>query len=665
MTKTPHSLMAVLACLMACGVWTYGSTGETRDLVRLTNADRTGVRSIEACGALVNLVDVDGVLAEASPEVQTALRAAGYVVHVVTPNIGGVYDSNFRSSCGLSRYLDYTEFLDSMLAISRNNPGITKLETLGTSSMNRRLVAIKFSDNPLMHENEPAVYFEGCIHGNEKITWAVVYEMVKYLAANYGADSLVTRLVDTREIWLAPMVNPDGYEASRRYNGNNVDLNRNWGWMWGSEARPGSSPFSEPESKAVLGHLLRHPMVMVASYHSGTEFISYPWSYSPDSIPEKRLARFLSQRYAVPNGYEVGQGCTGMYPINGSTKDFDYGQGILGWSIEIHDTKTPPASEIVPTFSKNRPAMLELIHRAAQGIHGTITDACGRPVHAQIWVEPADWPSYNDTELGDFHRFYLPGTYSVTFRSPGYRDTTVMEVVVPSSGDSAVTLDVQLTADTTASLFGYRLVCNRSVIDTTNHTSPIRTLGRHDNAAFQLDSGRFICLDMSRPVRDQPGPDLTVYRSSSSGAAMVQGSGSWQGPWTTVGTASDALSSFDISAVGLDSLRYVKLTASSTFHLDAIEGPNYAGVAETHLAEPESRTPGLMVQCPTRSPVRFTLNRQPEMGTVLRIHDVAGRLVSLVPASRRQVVLNKALPAGVYFASLNSGNQAVKLVIER
>ena len=102
---------------------------------------------------------------------------------------------------------------------------------------------------------------EGGIHGDEKIGWAVAFEMLKYMVANHNSDTLVTRLIDTRELWFHPMYNPDGYDTNpaRRYNGNNVDLNRNWGWMWGWEYNMGDAPFSEPENRAVLDHILRHP----------------------------------------------------------------------------------------------------------------------------------------------------------------------------------------------------------------------------------------------------------------------------------------------------------------------------------------------------------------------------------------------------------------------
>jgi hypothetical protein len=640
-----------------------------RDLVLVTNAGPTDVRAIEATGALVNSVSPQGVTCEASKAEQAQLAGAGFRPTVVTPNITDVYETNFRTPATDGQYLTYAQFRDTMATIATNNSGICRLETLGTSYNGNLLLAMKVSDNPDIHENEPAIHFEGDMHGDEKIGWAVAFEMLKYLVSNYGTDTLVTRLVDTREIWLMPMYNPDGYIAGERYNGNGVDMNRNWGWMWGNEYNQGASPLSEPENRAVMAHIMRNPFVMFVSFHSGAYYISYPWSCTTqETIPEDRLISFLSQRYALYNNYPYGQGSIGMYEINGSTKDWDYGQGMMGWSIEVNGyMKTPPAESIAPVFNVNRPAILEFYHRAGQGIHGVVTDgATGQPVHAQVWVNPANWPSYNDATLGDYHRFYLPGTYSVTFRAPGYRDTTVSGVVVPNSGDSAVTVDMQMTPDAVAPLFGFRVIYIDGNYTYTADPKVVVALGAHDSGAYPLTAGRRLCIDMDKPVHDVTGNDLTVYRPSGSGTATVKGSSSWQGPWTTIGTANSAATEFDISAVGLDSVRYIELTSSGTFNVDAIEGANdYVGVAG-QAPSPKLHAPSLAAQSPARGAVRFSLGSPPPAGTRLVIRDASGRLVSSLAIRNSSFVIPLPSPAGVYFAAIEGSPAApVHIVLTR
>ncbi|MCX6844639.1 MAG: M14 family zinc carboxypeptidase [candidate division WOR-3 bacterium] len=666
MRRFGFSLLIALACVAGSA-----AAAPARDLVLVTNAAGSDVRSIEQTGALVNYVRPDGVVAEASATEQTSLAGMGFSVKVLTPNVTAVYQANGTDG----RYLTYAQFRDTMAIIALNNPDICKLETLGTSYSGNLLLAMKVSANPLVHDNEPAVHFEGGIHGDEKIGWAVAFEMLKYVVSNYGSDTLVTRLVNSRELWFHPMYNPDGNIDGSRYNGNGVDLNRNWGWMWGDPGSPcGTNPYSEPENRAVLAHIMRHAFTMFVSYHAGTEMISYPWSCTPygsvpDSIPERHLMDFLSSKYSQPSGYEYGQGAIVMYSINGSTKDFDYGQGMMAWSIELHYTKTPPAESIQPTFDRNRAAILEFFHRAGQGINGTVTDARnGQPVHCQIWVGPANWPSYNDPTLGDFHRFCLPGTYDVTFRSPGYRDTTLADVVVPNSGDSATTVDIQMTPDATAPLFGYRVIyCDGDSSYTANPSIDI-ALGGHDGVPYPLTTGRRLCIDMERTVHNVAGADLTVYRPSGSGTATVKGSDSYLGPWTTIGTANAAQSTFDISSSGLDSVRYVELTSSGTFNVDAIEGANdYVGLSEAQFPVSSYQFPILRASNPASGSIRFALSTPPPPGTRLVIRDATGRLVRSCPVSTLSFVLSTPdLSSGVYFASLEpDGSAPLRVVLTR
>ncbi|MEJ5390614.1 MAG: M14 family zinc carboxypeptidase [candidate division WOR-3 bacterium] len=645
-----------------------------RDLVRIVGANRDEVRTLEKLGAIVNYVDARGVVAEATPDEQKKIRNIGYTVEIITPNISKIYEQNFLAPATDGRYLTYPEFRDTMAIIAQNNPNICKLETLGLSYNGNLILAMKISDNPQINEDEPVVHFEGAIHGDEKIGWAIVFELLKYLVRNYGTDTIVTRMVDNREIYLLPMYNPDGYSSNpaSRYNGNGVDLNRNWGWMWGNEVSQGATPFSEPENRAVLAHIWRNPAVTYVSYHAGTTFISHPWSYCStyvNTIPELPLIQFLSARYDAFTHYTYGQGADSMYPINGSTKDFDYGYGMMGWSIEVHIYKTPPASEIDPTFNLNKPAMFALMHHAGQGIRGTVTDAeTNEPVPCQIWVSPARWLSYNDPALGDFHRFYLPGTYQITFLAPGYRETTLTDVVVPDFGDSVTTVDVQLTSDPSAPLFAFRHIYNNYVNPALNRTYPVRALGPHDGEGFRLDNGKYICLDMQKPIRNQEGMDLIVYRSAGTDSALIQGANSWLGPWINIGTARTNQSLFDIGAVGLDSVRYIKVTAWGEFHLDAIEDVKNVGIS----SNPSAISMPLAIkihQNPTKLPVRFTVNQTVQNQT-LKIYDKSGRMVTDLPLLNTTLVWDgkdrkgKTVSPGVYFARFEV-NSAIRIIITR
>ncbi len=103
---------------------------------------------------------------------------------------------------------------------------------------------------------------------------------------------------------LLPCTNPDGYEYNRSLHPNGgglwrknrcdngdgsygVDLNRNYGWQWGRDARlpnssiyPGQAVFSEPEIAVIRDVLYQQiPTVSISVHTYGNEWI-FPWEYS-------------------------------------------------------------------------------------------------------------------------------------------------------------------------------------------------------------------------------------------------------------------------------------------------------------------------------------------------------------------------------------------------
>ncbi|MCP4246172.1 MAG: zinc carboxypeptidase, partial [bacterium] len=134
---------------------------------------------------------------------------------------------------------------------------------IGTTLMGNPIYAIRISDNPQTDESEPAVLITGLHHAREPMSTHIVIYTMQQLTQNYGVDPDITTLVDEREIWFIPIINPDGYEyneaiapggggmwrKNRKDNGDGsfgVDPNRNYGYAWGwDDAGSSPDPFSE------------------------------------------------------------------------------------------------------------------------------------------------------------------------------------------------------------------------------------------------------------------------------------------------------------------------------------------------------------------------------------------------------------------------------------
>ena len=148
---------------------------------------------------------------------------------------------------------------------------------IGASYEGRELWAVKISDNVGVDEGEPEVLLSAGQHAREHLTIEMALYLIGELTSRYATDPRIKGIVDSREIWIVPNVNPDGseydltedrYHAWRKNRQPNpssefvgTDLNRNWGFKWGCCG--GSSDQFALETyrgpSAVLGARRRRP----------------------------------------------------------------------------------------------------------------------------------------------------------------------------------------------------------------------------------------------------------------------------------------------------------------------------------------------------------------------------------------------------------------------
>lgn len=129
-------------------------------------------------------------------------------------------------------------------------------------------------------------------------------QLVKGYATTYKT------LLDSIDIYVAPSVNPDGYEYTRLHDRNwrktrvpnsgsscvGVDPNRNWSFHWGesgvsnnpcSEIYDGTAPFTQPNCINMKAFLDAHNNTIkgVLTLHSYGEDWIYPWGYKTHTYP--------------------------------------------------------------------------------------------------------------------------------------------------------------------------------------------------------------------------------------------------------------------------------------------------------------------------------------------------------------------------------------------
>lgn len=337
----------------------------------------------------------------ATPSERATLESMG--VRYATRNANlETFALALRAQNYLERFHDYAETLTELQLAEAFYPALVQLVDIGDSwekmqgLTEREIWAVKISDNVLADENEAEALIIGNHHAREIITPEIVLDFMNYLLQNYGSDPYVTYLVNERQIWLIPTLNPDGldyvhhndlfWRKNRRRNANGtfgVDLNRNYEFKWGydnlgsspngnSGTYRGAAPFSEPETAALRDFVLTRRFRASLSYHSYGDLLIYPWGYVPQHTPDHASFVALADSMVAYHGYQAGLGVeTVGYSVNGEADDWFYGEQttknkIFSMTPEVGDAFHPDTTEIEKLLDENRGPNLFLAYAVGE-----------------------------------------------------------------------------------------------------------------------------------------------------------------------------------------------------------------------------------------------------------------------------------------------------------
>jgi subtilisin-like proprotein convertase family protein len=373
-------------------------------------------------------------------------------------------DSLWRATKGtdnpMAAYHTYEELTADLDSIASAHPTLCRLDSIGASVQGRALWFMKISDNVNLEEDEPEFKYISTMHGDEPVGTELCLYLIEYLMENYGSDSLATFLVDETEIWIMPLMNPDGNAAHNRENAHGVDLNRNFPDIIDDPSSDTTG--REPETKAIMLWEEDQTSILSANFHTGALVVNYPWDRTHDYNPDDTLFHHISLTYSstnIPmwnspyfeNGVVRG---SEWYIIHGGMQDWNYyWMGCNEVTIELSDIFWPDPSTLPQYWDDNRESMLNYMARVHDGVRGLVTDASsGLPVTATVEVQGIDHEVYTDADVGDYHRMLLPGTYTLEFSAAGYSPVTVPDVVVVA--ESTTVVDVQMYAAVLGNISG-------------------------------------------------------------------------------------------------------------------------------------------------------------------------------------------------------------------
>ncbi len=392
----------------------------------------------------------------------------------------------------LAGYHDYEETLLELQQFASCNPDIIHLFSLGKSTcynyfeqgmsnyqdFQYEVWCLKLSDNPTIEEEEPNIYYAAEIHAREPISLEVDLHILNYLVSNYGVVDSVTNWIDNTQIWFIPLINPDGHKLvtegwhlyhrkNMRDNNNNllpdyssadgVDLNRNFGYVWGSNGTSssfnsniynGPNAWSELETIYLRQLLTERKFSAGITYHSYGEWILYPLGHLPnvcsaDHLIMDDLAVEMAATIPKMNGsgtYTPAQAVNFGYTCQGTMGDWGYAaERIFSFTIELANTFIPSATYVDQICADNLSAaliMLDRLHHSC--VTGNIQNCEGEYLVAEIIVPQIDEQAgitaienvSSDSLFGRYRRLLLPGNYTFRFEKEGFLDQIYENVLV-------------------------------------------------------------------------------------------------------------------------------------------------------------------------------------------------------------------------------------------
>jgi hypothetical protein len=320
---------------------------------------------------------------------------------VGTPPLGAWLTPPFGAG-SMGGYYTFTEIVAVLDQIHAAFPTLTTAKSsIGTTIQGRSIWALKVSDNPDTDESEPEARFDAMHHAREPESMQATLWFLLALLERYGTDPLSTYLVDNREIWFIPCVNPDGYvhnqstnpgggglwRKNRRANAGGsfgVDLNRNYAFQWGfddsgsspsptSETYRGTGPASEPEVAAMQAFIAARSFSTAVSAHTYSDLWLWPWGYVAAAPANAAQYTEIGDLCTLETDWIRGPAGATLYLANGVTIDHDHAtKGTISFTPEIggdSDGFWPPTSRIVPLAEITEPGLTRSAWAAGAYVH--------------------------------------------------------------------------------------------------------------------------------------------------------------------------------------------------------------------------------------------------------------------------------------------------------
>jgi hypothetical protein len=333
---------------------TVAAESQTTPKVILSGMTKEQYLGMVAQGLDIVKTQGDKVEILAHPGDLDKLSTLGIGYRVAIPDLSTYYSS--RAAAAFGGFRTFSQIVALLDSFSTQHPSICSPRfSIGKTIEGRDQWVVRFSNNPTVEQGKPSVFYNSLIHAREPQGADMLLNFMRYLLSNYGVDPTVTNLIDNRELYFLPVVNPDGYvynettnptggglwRKNRRSLGSGqygIDLNRNFGFTFGyddngssgqtnSETYRGSAAFSEPETQNIKDFVDLHRFTITHNIHTYSNLVLWPWGYDRIYTDQDDFFNLLGDSLTKDNHYTPEISWT-LYPTNGDADDWIWGDTL-------------------------------------------------------------------------------------------------------------------------------------------------------------------------------------------------------------------------------------------------------------------------------------------------------------------------------------------------
>jgi len=276
----------------------------------------------------------------------------------------------------LDTFYNYDQLSTWLQEMAATYPTLAKVISIGKTYENRDIWLIKITGNA--GGTKKTVFMDFGIHAREWISPATGAYIINQLLTTYASGGDAKTIMDTWELHIVPVLNPDGYAYSHKtdrmwrknrkpvgsgYYG--VDLNRNFGYQWNtggssgvvsSDTFHGGSPMSENEAKALQNYMPGKSWTTYLTFHSYGQYWFTNWGYSANILPATYTqlvakAQIGANAIKAVNGrtYSIGSSSKLLYAASGGSEDWTAGTLGITYSYCLELPPVGGTGFIAPT----------------------------------------------------------------------------------------------------------------------------------------------------------------------------------------------------------------------------------------------------------------------------------------------------------------------------